>query len=310
LWDEFENLQSISTTRGLQVANAQGNPIYTIDQTNAASVLPTLNVFSDVLQSVEDAVDAGFIVTIPRDTIVMNQWAGSVWIEQSADGLSSAYLIEGGLFGGSTTQDPQNRKPSKPACSDLSTDFDADSGPYNSDFDRAVAMQESRWTQFKADGSTYTYQNDNGTVDIGIMQVNSSNSGQVEILPDGTKETVNEQQLYNDPQYNIKIGSAILNNDLNAAKNYLTSLGATPTDSDLITEAYYIYNHGSNLPPGFAYSDGTLIPVDYYKGETYFDSKGKKHTVSQGALDAQNNALHVQKIFNNQSWMTGKRGCQ
>jgi hypothetical protein len=68
----------------------------------------------------------------------------------------------------------------------------------------------------------------------------------------------------------------------------------------LITQAYYIYNHGSNKPPGFDYVNGVLEPIDY----------SNDSTVSQGAKDAQNNALSVQRIFNNQSWTTGKTGCQ
>ncbi len=301
LWDTFTGLQSISTTRGLQVANANGIPIYHIDQINIGSLLPTMNAFPDVLQNVLNEVNAGFMVTIPRDTIIMNQWIGSVWIEETPDGFPLAYLIEGGLFGGSTTQDPKNRQNNNPSCSDLSAAFDAASGNFNSDFNRAVAFQESRWTQFDASGDPKTYENSNGSVDIGVMQVNDNNSGEVVTLPDGTQVTVDVQKLQNDFQYNIQIGSAILNSDLLRAQKILQGMGVSnPSDSDLITQAYYIYNHGSNKPPGFNYVNGVLEPVDY----------SNDSTVSQGAKDAQNNALSVQRIFNNQSWTTGKTGCQ
>jgi transglutaminase-like putative cysteine protease len=302
LWDTFSGLQSISTTRGLQVANAESIPIYHIDQTNIATLVPTMNVFPDVLQNVVNEVNAGFNVTIPRDTIILNQWAGSTWIEQSPDGLSAAYLIEGGLFGGSTTQDPKNRNNTNPNCTDLDTTFDAASGNFNSDFDRAVAFQESRWTQFDASGDPKTLENTNGTDDIGIMQVNDSHDGESITLPDGTKVTVSIPQLQNDPTYNIQVGAAILNNALQRAQTYLQGLGvANPADADLLTEAYYIYNHGSNKPPGFAYdANGNLVKIDYTGNPK----------VGKGAKDAQNNALHVRDIFNNQSWLTGRKGCQ
>ncbi len=301
LWDTFTGIQSISTTRGLQVANANNIPIYHIDHTNISSLLPTMNVFPDVLQNVLNEVNAGFAVTIPRDTIILNQWAGSIWIEQSPDGLSAAYLIEGGLFGGSTTQDPKNRQNNNPSCSDLSAAFDASSGNFNSDFNRAVAFQESRWTQFDRSGDPKTYENSNGSVDIGVMQVNDNNSGEIVTLPDGTQVTVDVQKLQNDFQYNVQIGSAIFNSDLVRAQKILQGLGVSnPSDSDLITQAYYIYNHGSNKPPGFNYVNGVLQPIDY----------SNDSTVSQGAKDAQNNALSVQSIFSNQSWTTGKTGCQ
>lgn len=146
LWDTFTGLQTISTTRGLQVANANGIPIYHIDQSNINTLLPTMNVFPDVLQNVINEVNAGFSVTIPRDTIILNEWAGSTWIEQSPDGLSAAYLIEGGLFGGSTTQDPKNRNNKNPTCASLDTSFEDTSGNFNSDFNRAVAFRESNWS--------------------------------------------------------------------------------------------------------------------------------------------------------------------
>ncbi len=313
LWDRFTAIPSISTIRGLQVANANGIPVYRIDQSNAATLLPTLNVFPDVLQNVQNEVNAGHSVTIPRDTIVMNQWTGSVWIDELPDG-SAGYLIEGGLFGGSTTQDPKNRQNTNPSCSDLNAAFDTQSGNFDSDFSRAVAMQESGWRQFDGDGDPVISENKNksGSVtsaDIGIMQVNDNNAGQTVTLPDGSHVQVDDQRLATDWQYNVEIGSAILNNDLNAAQSYLQSLGVSNrSNSDLITLAYYLYNHGSNVPPGFDYENGTLTPISYSVGDT-FVYKGKTRTVTQGVLDGQNNALSVQNIFNNQTWQKAKTGC-
>jgi hypothetical protein len=300
LWDTFTGIPTISTTRGLQVANATGIPILHIDQSNINTLLPTMNVSFDVLQNVINEVNAGFTVTIPRDTVILNQWAGSTWIEQSPDGLSAAYLIEGGLFGGSTTQDPKNRNNKNPTCTSLDTSFDDTSGNFNSDFNRAVAFRESNWTQFDAAGNPKVNVNTNGTEDIGIMQVNSTNVGHSVTLPDGTHVTINLQQLQNDPVYNMEIGGAILNSALIRAQTYLQSLGVnSPTDSDLLTEAYYIYNHGSNKPPGFAYdANGVLQPIDY-----------TGNAKLKGPRDAQKNAEAVKNIFDNQSWTGGKKGC-
>jgi transglutaminase-like putative cysteine protease len=313
LWDRFTGIQSISTIRGLQLANANGIPVYQIDQTNAAALLPTLNVFPDVLQNVQNEVNAGHTVTIPRDTIVMNQWVGSVWIDELPDG-SAGYLIEGGLFGGSTTQDPKDRQNTNPSCSDLDAALDSQSGNFDSDIARAVAMRESGWTQFDGDGDPLISQNKNKSgqvtsADIGIMQVNDNNDGQTVTLPDGTHVVIDQQRLANDWQYNVQIGSAILNNDLIAAQRYLLGLGvSSPSNSDLATVAYYMYNHGSNVPPGFDYQNGVLTPISYEVGDT-FTYNGKTRTVTQGVLDGQQNALAVQNIFNNQSWLNAKKGC-
>ena len=313
LWDRYTGIQSISTIRGLQLANANGIPVYQIDQTNAAALLSTLNVFPDVLQNVQNEVNAGDTVIIPRDTIVMNQWVGSVWIDQLPDG-SAGYLIEGGLFGGSTTQDPKDRQNTNPSCSDLNAAFDSQSGNFDSDINRAVAMRESGWTQFDGDGDPLISQNKNKSgqvtsADIGIMQVNDNNDGQTVTLPDGTHVVIDQQRLANDWQYNVQIGSAILNNDLVAAQRYLQGLGvSSPSNSDLATVAYYMYNHGSNVPPGFDYENGVLTPISYEVGDT-FTNNGKTRTVTQGVLDGQQNALAVQNILNNQSWLNATKGC-
>jgi Transglutaminase-like superfamily len=288
LWDNFTGLQSISTTRGLQVANANGIPIYHIDQTNIASLLPTMNVFPDVLQNVRNEVNAGLVVTIPRDTIFMNQWTGSVWIEQSPDGLSAGYLIEGGLFGGSTTKDPKNRQNKNPSCSDVSAAFDAASGNFDSDFNRAAAYQESRLRQFDDSGDPYTNENKNSkgvdvSDDIGIMQINDKTfDGQVVTLPDGKQVTVDIAKLQNDPLYGIEVGSAILNDDLKRAQKILGNLGISdPSKDDLLLQAYYIYNHGSNYPPVFSNMNGTLM----------------LNSLTGGAAQAQANARKVQYFF-------------
>lgn len=267
LWDRFTAIPSISTTRGLQLANANGIPIYRIDQSNAATLLPALNIFPDVLQNVQQEVNAGFSVTIPRDTIVMNQWIGSVWIEESPDGSSAAYLIEGGLFGGSTTQDPKNRQNNNPSCSDMEAAFDANANGFDSDFTRAVASRESGWRQFDADGDPVINENKNRgkvtSADIGIMQVNDVTwDGHIFQLPDGSTLQVDDQRLNTDWQYNVEVGSLILKQTLDSAKTYLDSLQVPYNDTDLITEAYMQYNHG-------------LIPELGPDGQPVLNSKGK-----------------------------------
>src|SRR5258708_38029653 len=60
------------------------------------------------------------------------------------------------------------------------------------------------------------------------------------------------------------IGSAILNIDLLRAQKILQGLGVSnPSDSDLNTQAYYIYNHGSNKPPRVKYVEGLVETNDY-----------------------------------------------
>ncbi len=302
LWDRWAGLQSISTTRGLQWANANGISILHIDASNAATLLPTLNVFPGVLYNIENEINAGYSITIPQSTFIMNSWIGSVWIMSSSDGTPVGFLIEGGLFGGSTTQPPKVNP--NPSCSTLDSAFDTYSGPFNSDMDRAVSMHESSWTQFDPNDNYAPLWSSTG--DVGLMQVNEdANEGSIR-LPDGTSVTLDDNQLENNWQYNLEIGEALFNSDLVRAQNYLISQGdTTPTDADLVTVAYYIYNHGSNIPPGFQYSNGQLSMVDYSK-DTNITAKHRR-----GIRFSQNAALDVQNAFTTQRWVNNpKRGCQ
>jgi hypothetical protein len=58
----------------------------------------------------------------------------------------------------------------------------------------------------------------------------------------------------------------------------------------------------------FRFRVGALTPISYVVGDTFMYN-GKTRTVTQGVLDGQQNALAVQDIFNNQSWLNTKKGC-
>lgn len=215
------------TTRGLQLANSQGIPIYTIDQSNASTLIPALNVFPSVQETVQEDVDAGYTIVIPADTLVMNLWAGSVWIDQNANG--TGYLIEGGMFGGSTTQDPGNRQNPQPTCSSISDELNADSGRFPSAFFDAVAYKESTWTQFDADGDPVVNQNINRKGQVtsagyGIMQVEDNHDGETITLASG-KVTVSDTLLENTTS-NIDIGSYYFTKALNKATSQQTAADA------------------------------------------------------------------------------------
>ncbi|MGH9738249.1 MAG: hypothetical protein ACRD4X_06630 [Candidatus Acidiferrales bacterium] len=323
LWDQATGIPSISTVTGFQLANSTGVPIDTIDESNIDAVTPTMNITPDVISELYYEVDdLGFTVTIPANTLTMNEWSGSVWISENASTGQFAYYIAGGingssttppLFGGTTTQLAHElSKNQNPTCSDLNDYFDQYSGKENPNFDRAVAFKESNWRQFDdpppAGDGTPNW--DPGT-DVGIMQVNEDVwEGQTVKQAGGTPITENDFQLENDAQFNVQFGAAILNMDIRTSKSYLSGLHPNPSSSDLIAEAYYIYNHGSNVPPGFAYdANGKLTAIPYEAGDT-FTYKGKTRTVTEGVLDAQSNALAVQNIFDNQTWVNGQKGCQ
>ncbi|MEW6221549.1 MAG: hypothetical protein AB1634_18730, partial [Thermodesulfobacteriota bacterium] len=89
----------------LQIANSQGIPIYTIDQSNLNAVLPQLQLDEDTIADIVDAVDADKEVTVSKTNITFNGWGGCGFIVFDPDTGSGVYMISGGLCGSLTPHD-------------------------------------------------------------------------------------------------------------------------------------------------------------------------------------------------------------
>ncbi|MCL4479262.1 MAG: transglutaminase [Deltaproteobacteria bacterium] len=92
-------VQGLSAVKIIQVANNQGIPIYTIDQSNISTVLPQLQLSSDVISDIQNAVNAGEIVTVPQREINFNGWTGVGYIIIDPTTGAGAYMISGGMNG-------------------------------------------------------------------------------------------------------------------------------------------------------------------------------------------------------------------
>ncbi len=73
-------MTSVSTERLLVLANRAGIPIFQIDQTNLAQILPQLDTFTIVKQNITNFVNAGFIAVVPQRNQQVNSWRGMGWI--------------------------------------------------------------------------------------------------------------------------------------------------------------------------------------------------------------------------------------
>jgi transglutaminase-like putative cysteine protease len=93
-------VSGISAVKMLKIANDQGIPIYTINTTNIDSILPRLQVESDVIANIQDAVNAGKEVTVPMSNITYASWTGSGYIIFDPNTGDGAFMINGGLNGG------------------------------------------------------------------------------------------------------------------------------------------------------------------------------------------------------------------
>jgi len=92
--------QAISTVKALQLANAQGQQIYKIDQTNITEVLPKLHLSNDIKQDIQNSVNTGKYVITHTDNISVPGWNGAGYAIIDPLTGNNAYMISGGSNGG------------------------------------------------------------------------------------------------------------------------------------------------------------------------------------------------------------------
>lgn len=91
--------EGISAVKAIKIANDQGIPIYMVDQSNMASVLPHLQIDLLAKMDIQNAVNTGKVVTVPKENISFNGWNGCGYIIINPDTGAGAYMISGGLSG-------------------------------------------------------------------------------------------------------------------------------------------------------------------------------------------------------------------
>ncbi|MEW6680964.1 MAG: hypothetical protein AB1297_08130, partial [bacterium] len=102
IFEQIYNVDSISAVKVIQIANERGIPIYSIDKNNIGEILPQLQVSSGVKNDIQNAIAANKIVIIPQTNIQYHNWNGTGYIVIDPDTGAGAYLISGGMGGGST----------------------------------------------------------------------------------------------------------------------------------------------------------------------------------------------------------------
>ena len=92
--------QSISAVKAIAIAQSQGQKIYTINQSNAATALPKLSIGGDVGAEIRNAIQAGKELTFHERQISAHGWTGYGYVITDPDTGAGAYLIEGKGNGG------------------------------------------------------------------------------------------------------------------------------------------------------------------------------------------------------------------
>lgn len=100
IFEQLYKKPGTSAIKALSVANNQGIPIYTINKDNIGGILPVLQVSPQVKTDIQNAVNAGKTVTVPKTNIAIDTWAGVGYILFDPNTGAGAYMISGGFAGG------------------------------------------------------------------------------------------------------------------------------------------------------------------------------------------------------------------
>jgi hypothetical protein len=92
--------QGVSAVKAIAIAQAEGQRIYTINQSNTATALPKLPVGGTVGQEIQSAIQAGKEVTFHERGINAHGFSGYGYVITDPETGGGAYLIEGKGNGG------------------------------------------------------------------------------------------------------------------------------------------------------------------------------------------------------------------
>jgi hypothetical protein len=92
--------EAISAVKALQKANAQGQRIYYITQTNQATTLPNIHHHPDTMDEIRNALNGGKEVITHTDVVSVPGWSGAGYIITDTVVGDGAYKISGGGNGG------------------------------------------------------------------------------------------------------------------------------------------------------------------------------------------------------------------
>jgi len=90
--------EGFSAVKAIQLANEQGQKIYTITKENYQEVLPKLQLATYAIDDIRNAAQAGLTITTHEKRISINGYTGEGYIILNERG-GGAYLINGGLYG-------------------------------------------------------------------------------------------------------------------------------------------------------------------------------------------------------------------
>lgn len=102
IWSEITGESGVSTISVLEEAESQGQSVLMLSSKNFESQKSKLHLDQTTFNAVKQAVDAEKIVTVHTDKVTYGDWEGFGYIITTPETGGAAYMISGGINGGST----------------------------------------------------------------------------------------------------------------------------------------------------------------------------------------------------------------
>jgi len=97
------SMQAVSAVKLLALSIEEGIPVYSLDSANFTEFAARLQLPSALRRDLQRALDAGKTVTLPQHVLQLDDWQGIGYIVSDKNSGSNAYLLSGGLGGGTST---------------------------------------------------------------------------------------------------------------------------------------------------------------------------------------------------------------
>ncbi len=107
VFEDDLKVESISTAKLLQLSNSTNTQLITIDKTNIASILPTLNLDEAIKEDIVNSVNQNLTIRIPQSEIAYQNWTGIGYIKENTQTGEAGYMLSGMIAGGMTAQTPE-----------------------------------------------------------------------------------------------------------------------------------------------------------------------------------------------------------
>lgn len=102
IWEELTGYESVSTMSVLAKAQEENIDLLLLSKNNLDTEIAKLNTDETTKQTVINAVNSGKVVTIPAEDVDIDDWHGTGYIVMNPETGAGAYMISGGLNGGSS----------------------------------------------------------------------------------------------------------------------------------------------------------------------------------------------------------------